>query len=51
MEPTIGQLRERYTAMENDELVELRANNELTETARSVIDEELRARAIDPTAV
>jgi hypothetical protein len=51
MEPTIGQLRDRYAAMENDELVELHANNQLTDTARSLIDEELRARAIDPKAV
>jgi len=51
MEPTVVELRERYRAMSTDELVELRVSDQLTDMARPIVDEELRARGIEPTAV
>jgi uncharacterized RDD family membrane protein YckC len=51
MEPTIAQLKDYYAATGTDELVELRATRQLTDMAREVLDEELRLRGINDSAV
>ena len=41
-----AELRERYALKDDEELIELRARNELTDTARQVLDEEIARRGI-----
>jgi O-acetyl-ADP-ribose deacetylase len=48
MEVTIKDLRQRYEAMQDEELVALQLTSELTETASSVLSEVLSARGITP---
>lgn len=51
MEITVGQLRETYARKETDELLDLRARNELTDVARIALDEELQSRGVQDTEV
>ena len=46
MDAMAAELRERYALKDDEELIELRARNELTDTARQVLDEEIARRGI-----
>lgn len=46
MDAMAAELRERYTQKDDEELIELRARNDLTDTARQVLDREIARRGI-----
>jgi uncharacterized RDD family membrane protein YckC len=48
MQVTEQDLRERYASMETEQLLELQAQGNLTETAARVLEEELAKRSISP---
>lgn len=51
MEVTLEQLRMTYSNKDTDELLELRARNQLTDIARTAIDEELKLRGVSQDSV
>ena len=48
MQVTEQDLRERYAGMETEQLIELQAQSNLTETASRVLEEELAKRSVSP---
>lgn len=51
MEITAEQLRRNYASKETEELLDIRARNQLTDVARAVIEEELAARGVTGTII
>ena len=51
MEITAEQLRQNFSYKDTEELLDIRARNQLTEVARTAIEEELSARGVAKEAV